>query len=74
MPKLNIVSGKKMIKILKILGFKKIRSKGSHHFFYNEQTNNSTVVPIHGNEDLGKGILKQILQNIELNVELLWFR
>ena len=69
MPKLNAISGKKMIKILKLLGFREIRSNGSHHFFFNEQTRNTATIPIHGNEDLGKGILKQILQDIELSVE-----
>ena len=69
MGKLNIISAKKMMKILLVLGFKLIRSKGSHHFFLNETNNQTTVIPIHNNEDLGSGILKNILRDIELNVD-----
>ncbi len=69
MPKLNIISAKKMIKILKLLGFKLLRKKGSHHFFINYKTKKTTVIPLHSNEDLGVGILKEILKDIELNIE-----
>ena len=69
MGKLNIISAKRMIKILRILGFELIRSKGSHHFFLNENNNKTTVIPVHNNEDLGPGILKDILRDIELSVD-----
>lgn len=59
-----------MIKILKFLGFKLIRIKGSHHFFFNIETRRSTVIPIHGNENLGIGILKEILKDIELDIDV----
>lgn len=69
MGKLNIISAKKMIKILQVLGFELIRSKGSHHFFLNKNNHKTTVIPIHNNEDLGTGILKEILRDIDLNVD-----
>ena len=69
MGKLNIISAKRMIKILRILDFELIRSKGSHHFFLNKVNNKTTVIPIHNNEDLGPGILKDILRDIELSVD-----
>jgi len=69
MPKLNPISAKRMIKILKVLGFILLRSKGSHNFFFNKETNKSTVIPMHDNEELGVGILKEILRDIELTVE-----
>lgn len=69
MPKLVPISAKKMIKILTKLGFAEIRSRGSHYFFLNSKTKNTTVVPIHGNEDLGTGLLKEILKDIDLSVE-----
>ena len=69
MPKLNTLSAKKMVKILLKLDFQKVRSKGSHHFFLNPNTNKTTTVPIHGNEDLGVGLLKEVLRDIDLSVE-----
>ncbi|MCK5320082.1 type II toxin-antitoxin system HicA family toxin [Candidatus Parcubacteria bacterium] len=69
MPKLNIIPAKKMIKILKLLGFKLMRVKGSHHFFLNSETGRTATIPIHRNSDLSAGILKEILKDIELNVE-----
>lgn len=69
MPVLNIISTKKMIKILTFLGFDLIRVKGSHHFFFNPETKRSTVIPIHRNEDLGVGIIKEILKDIELDID-----
>ncbi len=69
MPKLNIIPAKKMIKILKFLGFKLTRIKGSHRFFLNSETGRTATIPIHSNSDLSAGILKEILKDIELNVE-----
>jgi len=57
------------MKILKFLGFEIIRVKGSHHFFFNSETKKTTTVPVHKNEDLGVGIVKEILKDIELDVE-----
>ncbi len=67
MPQLNLLTSKKIIKILLFLGFKEIRIKGSHHFFFNQDTKKTATVPVHGNEYLGIGILKEILRDIELS-------
>ena len=58
-----------MMKILKFLGFELIRIRGSHYFFFNSKTKNTTTIPAHNNENLGVGILKKILRDIELSVE-----
>ena len=68
MTKLVIISPAKMAKILIKLGFKIIRQKGSHAFFQHSDSR-ATVVPMHKGEDLGKGIIKAILNDIELSVE-----
>lgn len=69
MPKLHPLSAKKMVKILKYLGFQEIRSKGSHYFFFNPISKKTATVPIHGNEYLSVGILKEILKDIEISAE-----
>ena len=69
MPRLNPLPAKKMVKILCRLGFRELRAKGSHHYFFNPATKKTASVPIHGNEDLSIGILKEILRDIDLSVE-----
>ncbi|PIN94923.1 hypothetical protein COU53_01725 [Candidatus Pacearchaeota archaeon CG10_big_fil_rev_8_21_14_0_10_30_48] len=68
MPKLITISGKEMCKILEKLGFEKTYGKGSHVRFRHPD-GRKTVVPIHGNEDLGKGLLREILRQINLSKE-----
>ena len=66
MPKLILISGKKFCKILEKLGFAKIYGKGSHVRFKHPD-GRRTVVPVHGNEDLGKGLLLEILKQVKLS-------
>ncbi len=68
MVKLVLISGKKFCKILEKLGFEKIYGKGSHIRFKHAD-GRRTVVPIHGNEDLGRGLLRQILKQINISKE-----
>jgi predicted RNA binding protein YcfA (HicA-like mRNA interferase family) len=69
MEKLIPLPAKKMIKIILSLGFKLLRTKGSHNFFQNINTGKTTVIPLHNNEVLGSGILKEILKDIGISVD-----
>ncbi len=62
------VTGKDLIKALNKCGFKVIRIKGSHHFLRHEDGRRS-VVPVHKNETIGKGLLAQILRDCEISRE-----
>ncbi len=62
------ISGRELCKILEKLEFKKIFGKGSHIRFKHSD-GRRTVVPIHGNEDLGPGLLTSILKQIKLTRE-----
>jgi|SaaInlStandDraft_4_1057021.scaffolds.fasta_scaffold119896_2 predicted RNA binding protein YcfA (HicA-like mRNA interferase family) len=66
--KLPLISGKDFCKILKLLGFEMINAKGSHVRFKHKD-GRRTVVPIHANEQLGRGLLRQILNKIDLSRE-----
>lgn len=66
--KLILVSGKKMCKILEKLGFEKIHQVGSH-IRYAHPDGRKTVVPVHGNEDIGKGLLIEILKQTKISRE-----
>jgi len=65
MSRLRPVSSKALCKLLTQLGFEKIRQKGSHAF-YRHPDGRSTVVPIHAGEKIGKGLLHDILKEIDL--------
>jgi predicted RNA binding protein YcfA (HicA-like mRNA interferase family) len=54
-----------VIRILERLGFSRIRQRGSH-IYMRHPDGRATVVPFHKGEDIGKGLLKKILQDTEL--------
>ena len=57
-----------VIRILKHLAFEPIRQRGSHIFFRHSD-GRTTVVPFHKGEDISKGLLRKILQDIETDWE-----
>lgn len=57
------LSGKEVSKFLEKEGFVAIRQKGSHRFFQHFDGRKVTV-PIHSNKDIGRGLLKAILEEI----------
>lgn len=65
MSKLFPLKPAEVIRILRTLGFERIRQKGSHIYFRHPD-GRATVVPFHKGEDLGKGLLSEILNDIEL--------
>ncbi|MBU2524518.1 type II toxin-antitoxin system HicA family toxin [Patescibacteria group bacterium] len=67
MPKLIPIKPKKLIKILESCGFCERDAEGSHVFMRHED-GRTTVVPIH-NRELSKGLLRKILNDIQLSVE-----
>ena len=68
MTKLVLISGRKLCKILERLGFQKIHQVGSHAR-YMHTDGRKTVVPIHGDEELGKGLLIEILKQTKISRE-----
>ena len=57
-----------VIRILSRLGFERIRQKGSHIFLCHPD-GRCTVVPMHKGEDIGRGLLRKILHDIETSWE-----
>jgi predicted RNA binding protein YcfA (HicA-like mRNA interferase family) len=62
------LTGGRLIKALERVGSVVIRIKGSHHFLRHED-GRCTVVPVHGNESIGKGLFAQILRDCDLSRE-----
>lgn len=52
-----------LITILEANGFILKRIKGSHHLYYNSETNKTVTIPVHGNRDLKKGTFYAILKH-----------
>lgn len=67
MPKLVPIKPKKFIKILLGLGFNKRDAEGSHVFFKHPD-GRTTVIPVHSKE-ISKGLLRKILNDIQLSLE-----
>lgn len=63
MPKLPIISPKKLVKFLEKLGFRQDHATGSHFIFYNLKSGKRAVVPRH-RKDLPSGTLLSILREV----------
>ena len=61
-------SPRKLIKLLKKLGFEKIRQEGTHIFFKHPD-GMTTVVPFHKGKDIGRGLFRAILDDIKLSIK-----
>ena len=66
--RLPMLKARDLIRILTRLGFIEVRRKGSHIFFKHTD-GRFTLVPKHGGEDIGRGLLRQILREIMLSPE-----
>ena len=63
---LPVLKARDIIRILKKLGFAEVRQSGSHACFKHPD-GRFTLVPKHGGEDIGRGLLRQILKEIEIS-------
>ena len=68
MSRLPIIKSTELVAILKKNGFKSIRQKGSHVRMKHED-GRVTSVPVHSGQDIGRGLLRKILRDTELNPE-----
>ncbi len=69
MPKIPIVNGNKLIKVLKKKGFLLDRISGSHHIFIHPTQQITISVPVHKGKTLGKGITLAILKDAGITTE-----
>ncbi|MDP2586874.1 MAG: type II toxin-antitoxin system HicA family toxin [Candidatus Komeilibacteria bacterium] len=67
MPRLVPIKPKNLVKIILGLGFTQRDAEGSHVLF-SHLDGRTTVVPIH-NDEISKGLLRKILNDIRLTVE-----
>lgn len=66
--KLPMLKARELMRVLRLLDFSEIRQSGSHIFFQHPD-GRTTLVPKHGGEDIGRGLLRQILREVKLTPE-----
>ena len=69
MDKIPALTARKLIKILKKIGFKKDRQKGSHLILINPKTNTRIVVPVHAGKTIKKPLVRATINDTKLTVE-----
>lgn len=68
MSRLPILNFRHFARLLKVKGYFPVRQKGSHVIFENEQGNTITV-PNHPGKTLAKGLLRQLIQDLDMTVD-----
>ena len=66
MSRLPVIKPRKLIKVLSRLGFEQTHRKGSH-FFFKHPDGRTTVVPVRRGREIGRGLLRKILQDIKIS-------
>ncbi len=66
--KLPLVTGERMCKIVSKLGFELAHQKGSHTV-WKHQDGRTTTITIHPGRKLPRGLIRKILNDIDLSIE-----
>lgn len=66
---LPVLSAREIISVLERLGFQHRRLKATSHRRYVHPDGRRTTVPIHKGRDIGRGLLRKILKDIEMSPE-----
>ena len=67
MPRAPRLTGRELLAKLGHHGFVVVRVRGSHHVLKHSD-GRITVVPVHGKETIGAGLLRKILSDCELQL------
>lgn len=66
MPKLRVLSGRDVCKVLAQHGFEKVRQKGSHIIMQKQVGNSTITIPVPNHSELKTGTLLGIIRQSEL--------
>lgn len=67
MTRLPMVNARKVIAALKRAGFEEVRQRGGHLYLWHSTRQLQTCVPTHGGDDLGRSLVRAILQQARLS-------
>ena len=65
MPNLPALTSRELISALRRAGFEIVRQRGSHARLQHPD-GRATTVPVHAGEDIGRGLLRKILRDVEM--------
>ena len=68
MPPLPVINARELIKFLLFKGFVLVRQKGSHQR-YKHMDGRAITIPVHGKDDLKRGLLNGVLNELNIDVE-----
>ena len=68
---MKTVSGKDFTKILEKQGWTLKRINGSHYIYMNPETKDHVSVPVHGNQDLKKGMQRGLMKDTGITEDML---
>jgi predicted RNA binding protein YcfA (HicA-like mRNA interferase family) len=70
MPKLPVLSGKEIMKVLSKIGFQHLRTRGSHAILSKEDKEKGKItIPVPLHPELAKGTLKSIMNQSGLRLD-----
>ena len=69
MPKLPVISGLDMIKVLSKMGYIHKRTSGSHAILQKESPSGKITIPVPLHKELAKGTLKSIMRQGDLRLD-----
>ena len=69
MPKLPVLSGKDIVKILAKLGYEHVRTRGSHMVLVKQTEEGKKTIPIPNHKELAKGTLRAIMNQADLKLD-----
>lgn len=66
---LPVVKPRELIRALERLGFVLLRKSPGSHWQYQHPAGRRTTVPVHRGVDLGPGLLRKILRDVEIDAD-----
>lgn len=70
MPKLPVIAGKELVRVLEKFGFKSVRQSGSHVLMEHDD-GRVTTVAVHGKKEIPVGTLRAILRDVDITPDQL---
>jgi len=67
--KLPVLNAKQIIAVLERLGFQHRKLGATSHRRYVHPDGRKTTIPVHPGQDIGRGLLRKILKDIEMAPE-----
>ena len=66
---LPILKPRELIRALERMGFRLLRKSKGSHWQFEHPDGRRTTVPVHKGRDIGPGLLRKILRDIEMDAE-----